>query len=148
MIETNQQAILSTIANIKVSGIVTMAYWLILETGDSIYFVQTGSAVGVGVGSGLLVVASVVSDIVASHDSKQAVKQNLDAVLNGSMQHFVFSKNTLAQIQIKKGIIGGTIVFPNGKEKSWSEAGIVRLKLSGKNFKLFNEMVQRKLLIQ
>lgn len=146
MEETSQQSILSAITNIKVAGIATMAYWSILETSDSLYFVQTGSALGLGVGTnGLLMVASVVGDILASHKAKQAGDKDLNTVLSESSQYFGFSKESLAQITTKKGLFGGKIVFPNGQQKSWRESGIVKLKLSGKKFRLFMEMLQRKL---
>lgn len=141
-----QQVVLSSITNIKVPGIATMAYWSILETSDSIYFVQTGSALGLGVGtSGLLTVASVVGDIVASSEAKQAAKKDLSTVLAGSTQHFCFSMDSLNQIITKKGLLGGgKVVFPNGQPKSWRESGVIKLKLSRKKFRLFGEMLQRK----
>ena len=142
----SQQSILSAITNIKVPGIATMAYWSILETNDTIYFVQTGSALGLGVGTNnLLMAASVVGDILALHEAKQAGGKDLNTILSESSQYFGFSKESIAQISTKKGLLfGGKVIFSNGKEKSWKEAGEVKLKLSGKKFRLFMEMLRRK----
>ena len=146
MVETTQQPILSAITNIKVAGIATMAYWSILETNDSIYFVQTGSALGLGVGTNnLLMVASVVGDMMASYKAKQSDEKDLNTVLSESSQYVSFSKETFLKITTKKGLFGGKIIFPNGQQKSWTESGTVKLKLSGKKFRLFMEMLQRKL---
>ncbi len=149
MQETTNQTVLSAITNIKVPGVATMAYWSIVETSDSIYFVQSGSALGLGVGgSGLLTAISVVGDMVASYKAKQVATQDLNTILSGSERHFGFSKETLTSIKTQKGWFGGKIFFPNGKQKSWAESGTIRLKLSGKKFALFNEMLQRKLVNQ
>ncbi|MFH0857562.1 MAG: hypothetical protein V1848_02320 [Candidatus Magasanikbacteria bacterium] len=145
MQEASHQPILSSITNIKVAGVATMSYWSILETNDSIYFVQTGSALGIAGSAGTLsTVVSVIGDMVASHNAKQVADKDLTTVLSEASQYFGFNKESLAQITTIKRLLGGKITFPNGKEKSWTESGIVKLKLSGKKYRLFLEMLQRK----
>lgn len=148
--EQNKQSILSGITNIKVPGIATMAYWSILETNDSIYFVQTGSALGLGIGTNsLLLAASVIGDIVASNQAKESVKKELGDLLQNSVVYYGISGDSLKQIKIKKGLFGGgKIEFLNGKEKSWKESGVIKLKLPRKNFRLFMAMLERKLFIK
>jgi|GEM_PF-5344959 len=146
MEETSQQPIINSITNIKVAGVATMSYWSILETNNSIYFVQSGSALGIaGFAGAPSTLISVAGDMIASHKAKQVADKDLATVLSESTQYFGFSQQTLPQITTKKGLFGGKIIFPNGKEKSWTESGIVKLKLSGKKYKLFLEMLQRKM---
>jgi len=141
--ETNQQ-IIGAITNIKVPGIATMGYWSILKTSDAIYFVQSGSAIGLGVGTNtLFLIASVVGDVLESHKAKGTADKDLATVLAQAEQSLKYAKEQYDLLGIKRGIFGGgSIKVPNGKEKSWKEAGYVKLKLSRKQFKIFLAMLQ------
>ena len=142
---TNEgQQILFAVTNIKEPGLMTVAYWSILKTAEAVYFVQTGTAVGLGVGTNTaLLVASVVDDIVSSRTVKQAANKDLNTVLSEAELYLRFTPEQYNQIQIKKGLLGGgRLKFSNGKPKSWTEAGEVKLKLSRKKFKAFLEMLK------
>jgi len=141
--ETNQQ-IIGAITNIKVAGIATMSYWSILKTLDAVYFVKSGTALGLGVGTNsFLLLASVVGDIVESSRAKKLGEKDLATILKEAEQSLRFTKEQYHLLKIQQRIFGGcSIKIPNGKEKSWAEAGYVKLKLSRKNFKIFLEMVK------
>ena len=147
MTESESQTIISTVTNIKVSGIATMWYWSIVETVEKIYFVHTSTALGLGVGTNVfLMLGSVLGDILGSRKAKRVAGKDLTSILADAVDYFGFSKESARQIQVKKKLLGGgRIGFPNGKEKSWREAGKITLKLSRKKFASFNEMLKRKL---
>ena len=141
--ETDQQ-ILGAITNIKVPGIATMGYWSIFKSSDAIYFAQSGTALGLGIGTNtLFLIASVVGDVLESHKAKGMADKDLATVLAQAEQSLKFSKEQYSLLKIKNGIFGGgSIKVPNGKEKSWKESGYVKLKLSRKQFKIFLTMLQ------
>jgi len=141
--EKNQQ-ILGAITNIKVPGIASMGYWSILKTSDAIYFIKSGSALGLGVGTNaFFMLASVVGDVIESQRAKGVAEKDLSTILNQAEESFYFTKDQYNLLDVKEGMFwGGTIKVPNGKEKSWREAGYVKLKLSQKQIKIFWEMLQ------
>lgn len=151
MEETLQQSILSAITNIKIPGIYSVAYWSILETGDSIFFVQTGSysAHWPGRPTGYGMAQNIIGDIRESKKAKQAANENITTVLERATQYFGFSKESVNQIVVKKGLFGGgKVIIPNGQKKTWKDSGVIKFKLSRKKFRLFMEMLQRKLSAQ
>lgn len=139
--ESITENILSAITKIKVPGVATMSYWSILKTDKAIYFVQSGTALGLGVGTNnILMAASVLGDAWQSHKSKTTAKKDLSTILSESEQYFRFVPEQFNQIKIKKGLLKGKVVFPNGEKKTWTESGEVKLKLSSKKFKIFLQM--------
>lgn len=138
------QTVTAAITNIKVAGIATMSYWSILKTADAIYFVKSGTAIGLGVGTNaLFLAASVIGDVLESHRAKGTAEKDLATVLADAKLFLRFGKDQFHVLETKKGIFGGGWVkVSNGKEKSWREAGYVKLKLSRKKFKMFMVMLQ------
>lgn len=136
--ETNEQ-IISKITNIKVAGIASMSYWSIFKTSVGVYFVQSGSDMFLGLAGPI---AGAMSDVVAMVENKVG-SYNLSDALSSSVQNYKFNNDQFAQIKIKGRLFGGAVLeFSNGKEKSWKEAGFIRLKLSRGEYKIFSEMLK------
>jgi hypothetical protein len=134
--------IISAITNIKVSGIATMSYWSILKTADAIYFVHLGTTIGLGP-SGILGAVSVLGDVYYSRKSQSTASDDLDSVLSKSNEYYSFSNDRFGEIHHKKRLFGGKITFSNGKQKSWTDTGVITLKLSSKKYKSFIQMLNR-----
>lgn len=140
--ETNEQ-IIGAITNIKVSGIATMSYWSILKTVEAMYFVKSGSALGLGIGTNaFFMLTSVIGDVIESQRAKGTSGKDLATVLSEAEQYFRFGKEQFGLLDVSKSFFGGgTVEFSNGQEKSWRESGKIDLPLSRKQYKIFLEML-------
>jgi hypothetical protein len=65
----------------------------------------------------------------------------LETALSKSNEYYSFPNNKFGEIHHNKRLFGGKITFSNGKQKSWTEAGVITLKLGSKNYKSFIKML-------
>lgn len=137
------EKVIGAVTGIAVPGMATMSYWTVVRTDQATYFIRASTSFGVGLGGNpLMLAASVIGDVVGQAESRNAGASPLQEALAKAEESFRFSDAELSKVTNKKGLLGGSVTFSNGKEKSWKESGIVKLKLSYGKWKQYMTLMQ------
>ena len=121
--DTNQEYLVEAITNIKHAGVATLSYWTIIFSNRAVYFCYMGgNALPGGYGA--------FADVILSHKAK-VKNQNLAQILEKAEKYHKIEGVSLKNLEYKKGMLGGHIIFPRDGEKN------LKLKVSGKQYEKF-----------
>lgn len=142
--------IIFVIPYIRFSSITAQERWIIVETNDKVYFVQTESFINIipplpHYHFSLLAIFFFILKIIKNNNEKYRTDwndYNLDTILSESIRYISIAKGNISNVSVKRNIFGGaTLMIPTKTALTKSDG--IKIKLNKQQLSKFLQIMQR-----